>query len=225
MYNKCARINGNSQDALASAHIVPLAGQLLKSEDVSVRARTANVIGNLCRHGARLYAEIDRHEVIPILIDLCKDHDRSVRKFACFALGNAGFHSASLYPQLRNAIEPLVGLLGDEESKTRTNAAGALGNLVRNSDLLCQDLVQGGALQALLQVVDQAENVHPQSEVGGSPVRIALFSLGNMCSHVTCRQVLEQLGIREVIGKLRESQDEVVRKYVDRIYTKLQMRR
>jgi hypothetical protein len=43
-------------------------------------------------------------------------------------------------------VGPLVALLGDEEEKTRANAAGALGNLVRNSGALCGELVKVGAL-------------------------------------------------------------------------------
>ena len=41
-------------------------------------------------------------------------------------------------------MPPLVRLLGDEEDKTRANAAAALGNLVRNSAALCGDLVRAG---------------------------------------------------------------------------------
>lgn len=43
-----------------------------------------------------------------------------------------------------------MALLADEEDKTRANAAGALGNLVRNSDALCVDLLDAGALQVCL---------------------------------------------------------------------------
>ncbi len=50
----------------------------------------------------------------------------------------------SLYEALRPAVGPLVALLSDEEDKTRANAAGALGNLVRNSSQLCGELVQVG---------------------------------------------------------------------------------
>ena len=49
-----------------------------------------------------------------------------------------------MYPELRVAVPPLVRLLGDEEDKTRANAAAALGNLVRNSAALCGDLVRAG---------------------------------------------------------------------------------
>ena len=52
-----------------------------------------------------------------------------------------------LYEDLAAAIGPLVALLADEEDKTRANAAGALGNLVRNSGQLCGALLASGALQ------------------------------------------------------------------------------
>ena len=44
-------------------------------------------------------------------------------------------------------MPPLVALLRDEEDRTRANAAGALGNLVRNSGQLCGDITRAGALQ------------------------------------------------------------------------------
>lgn len=52
-----------------------------------------------------------------------------------------------LYEALAPAVGPLVVLLSDEEDKTRANAAGALGNLVRNSGQLCGQLLAAGALQ------------------------------------------------------------------------------
>ena len=39
------------------------------------------------------------------------------------------------------------------QEKTRANAAGALGNFVRNSDTLTKDLIKYGALQAMRDVV------------------------------------------------------------------------
>ena len=58
---------------------------------------------------------------------------------------HTGFHNASLYEALRPSISPLVALLrGEEEDKTRANAAGALGNLVRNSSQLCGELIKVG---------------------------------------------------------------------------------
>lgn len=72
-----------------------------------------------------------------------------------------GFHNASLYDALQPSISPLVGLLRDEEDKTRANAAGALGNLVRNSAALCGELVRAGALAALLATAAAPERAPP----------------------------------------------------------------
>lgn len=50
-------------------------------------------------------------------------------------------------------MKHLVDLLKDPEEKTRANSAGALGNFVRNSNALCKDLINNGALEHLLDVV------------------------------------------------------------------------
>lgn len=68
-------------------------------------------------------------------------------KHCASAYAPAGFHNASLYGALRPAVPPLVALLRDDEDRTRANAAGALGNLVRNSSMLCPDIMQAGALE------------------------------------------------------------------------------
>merc|ERR1719352_1364316 len=107
----------------------------------------------MCRHSGYFYERIARHGVLNSLIARCRDQDRTTRKFACFAIGNAGFHNDSLYEPLRVSVAPLVALLEDEEEKTRANAAGALGNLVRTSSLLCHELVVAGALEALLKTI------------------------------------------------------------------------
>lgn len=157
-----------------------------------------------------------------MLIDRCCDEDRTTRKFACFAIGNAGFHNESLYEPLRVAVAPLVALLDDAEEKTRANAAGALGNLVRNSSLLCGQLVEAKALEALLRTITMPEGTSGGGGgEGQSPLKIALFSLGNMCTHRDCRERLLQLNFREVVAELATSPDGVVQKYVARIQSKI----
>ena len=74
-------------------------------------------------------------------------------------LNRAGFHNGALYSALAPAVGPLVALLADEEDKTRANAAGALGNLVRNSGALCVTLLDAGALQVC------SEPVRPEDVV------------------------------------------------------------
>lgn len=141
----------------------------------------------------------------------------------------AGFHNASLYEALRPAIGPLVLLLQDPEEKTRANAAGALGNLVRNSNALCGDLVRAGALKALMDTACRPEPPRPTTAGGtpvagdgGSPVTIALFSLGNMCAHRECRDALLQLGVLDVIKQLSGNPDQMLQRYIQRMQTKLQ---
>jgi len=76
---------------------------------------------------------------------------------------------------LQPCIPFIVTLLADEEEKTRANAAGALGNFVRNSSKLCESLILHQALVTLLDVVEK--DLGP----GNSPKQIALFSIGNLC--------------------------------------------
>lgn len=65
-------------------------------------------------------------------------------------MGNSAFHSNALYPSLPYAISFLVSALSDSDDKTRANAAGGLGNLVRNGGEMSEALVQAGGPQALL---------------------------------------------------------------------------
>lgn len=219
-------------EALAVAGIILLLPPLLRHADAAVRARAANLLGNLCRHSSRFYGDLATHGIVPALIELCKDPDRSARKFACFAIGNAGFHNASLYPALRPAVAPLVALLRQgEEDRTRANAAGALGNLVRNGGALCSELVGAGALTALLEVVQRADPPATTStaapEANGS-LQIALFSLGNLCAHPECASALQAAGLEETVAALVAGPwgtDPVVHKYAGRVWQKLQQQR
>jgi hypothetical protein len=61
----------------------------------------------------------------------------------------------------------------EELEKTRSNAAGALGNLVRNADLLAPALTELGAVKALMAASDPADGMDSSSKV-------ALYSLGSL---------------------------------------------
>ena len=228
---------------------------LLWHTEGSVRAKVCNLLGNLCKHSDTFYTLLteslepyqyngggdelwlarncDRlnrgndHTLLAHLIIHCKDPDSNTRKFACFAVGNAAFHSARLYTELEKAIPFLVYVLeNDLEHKTRANAAGALGNLVRNSDELCVALVNAGAPNALLSAALRQGTSNQQ------PQRISLFSLGNFCVYSSCRESL--LNRSSVVGESHKSfenlmrqmkansNDPIVIKYIDRIFTKLQ---
>lgn len=51
----------------------------------------------------------------------------------------------------------------------------------------------------------------------GSPLKIALFSLGNMCAHPVCAEALLSLGAREPLIRLGRSPDSTIQRYVQRI--------
>ena len=164
-------------------------------------------------------SQVRGRTVIAHLVTRLRDDDPSARKFACFAVGNAAFHSDALYPELRGAIPALIdALCYDKMHKTRANAAGALGNLVRNSPMLCAALVKAGAHEALLRVAKVDGHTQPQ--------RIALFSLGNLCVYSTCRDSLlhklDNGGMMPMLETLeRETHDKTIIKYVQRIRSKL----
>ena len=56
----------------------------------------------------------------------------------------------------------------------------------------------------------------------GSPLKISLFSLGNMSAHAECAEVLLQLGIQQSLARFAGCSDATVQKYVQRILAKLQ---
>ncbi|CAM9176832.1 unnamed protein product [Laminaria digitata] len=130
-----------------------------------------------------------RRSVADHLVRLCADPDPSARKFACFAVGNAAFHNNSLYAHLAPAMEPLVAALDDPNDGVRANAAGAIGNLLRNGGSLSGDLARLGGVTALLKLATQ--------DPAASPRRIALFSLGTCCTFAPCREALALLTERE----------------------------
>eukprot|EP00898_Chlorokybus_atmophyticus_P002887 jgi/Chlat1/359/Chrsp10S00049 len=205
--SQLARASKDNYDALARSQPYQPIRQLLAHPDAGVRARACNLVGNMCRHTAQFYPALMSELLLP------------------------------LYDALRPAIPCLVALLSDGEEKTRANAAGALGNLVRNSGVLCKDLLHAGAVTALFELVADPRNASPPSkqEGGGaqqqqqqgdgggqSPLKIALFSLGNMCAHRECRDHLLGLGFRSVMARIALWPDPVTQKYVARIQHKLQ---
>ncbi|CAD8060806.1 unnamed protein product [Paramecium sonneborni] len=185
--------------------------QLIQSPDCNLRAKVCNLIGNLCRHSSFFYEHLLKYDLINLCIKCCSDPDKNTRKFACFALGNAGFHSDRLYEHLRPVIPQLVELLKDQEEKTRSNAAGALGNLVRNSNILIKDFIKHGALNQLLELVKSDQTT-----------RISLFSIGNLCQYPECKRKFEELQIRQIIElSLASTNDQQIQRYGKRVLIKL----
>ena len=68
-----------------------------------------------------------------------------------------------------------------ENEKMRSNAAGAIGNLVRNGLKLCNELIRIDIPQHMINMAIYETSISPQ--------RIALFSLGTMVMYSSCRYV------------------------------------
>jgi fused len=94
-------------------------------------------------------------------------------------VGNAAFHSAELYPLLSRSIEPLTVSLRDDDDKTRANAAGAIGNLIRNGGELSQLMADLRVVEMLIFMLVNDADITAQ--------RIALFSLGTMAVYPATR--------------------------------------
>ncbi|KAI5417581.1 hypothetical protein KIW84_042259 [Lathyrus oleraceus] len=168
------------------------------------------------------YSSPARYQIVSILVDRCSDPDKRTRKFACFAIGNAAYHNDVLYEELRRSIPHLANLLQKaEEDKTKANAASALSDLVRNSDRLCEDIVSKGAVQSLLKLISDyaasALNPSRNDSTNESPLKIALFSLAKMCAHPLCRQFIRSSPLFPVIGRLQQSPESSLAKYVGHI--------
>ncbi|TYI85609.1 hypothetical protein E1A91_D04G007900v1 [Gossypium mustelinum] len=221
-----ARMDKGFYEFINGALILDTLRDFLSHEDPNVRAKACNALGNMCRHSAYFYESLARHHIIGLLIDRCADPDRRTRKFACFAIGNAAYHNDMLYEELRRSIPQLAKLLvSAEEDKTKANAAGALSNLVRNSNKLCEEIISKGAIQALLKLVADcsavALNPSKKDAVNESPLKIALFSLGKMCAYPNCRQFLRSSELFPVIGRLRQSPESSIVKLAVAIVSKV----
>ncbi|KAG6961421.1 hypothetical protein JG687_00007703 [Phytophthora cactorum] len=158
------------------------------------------------------------NSVLSGMIRGLSDPDNYVRRFACFAIGNAAFHNGDLYDGLRPAIPLLVQNLHNDEDKTRSNAGGALGNLVRNSDELCEALCTHQAPWELFELA--------MTETSTASRRIVLFSLGNFCVYPECFNFLVEAE-PEFVEELEHLYDEVVadevsRRNIRRILSKIE---
>ncbi|XP_058074020.1 serine/threonine-protein kinase TIO [Magnolia sinica] len=221
-----ARMSKDFYEAIDKADLLEFLKDFLSHEDANVRAKACSAIGNMCRHSSYFYNLLARHHIISLLIDRCADPDKRTRKFACFAVGNAAYHNDMLYDELRRSIPQLTNLLlTGEEDKTKANAAGALSNLVRNSNRLCEDIISKGAVQALLKLVAECSMValspSRRDAVNESPLKIALFSLGKMCAHMPCRHFIRSSEFFPILTRLRQSPDATIANYATLITNKV----
>lgn len=228
--SQLSRISKDYYPTLIRLNLCSNLQELLCCSSANIRAKACNALGNMARHSDAFYEEIKRANLVLLLVPLCADGDSACRKFASFALGNLAFHSDLLYRDLAAALPQLLRLLRDEDEKTRANAAGAIGNLVRNSGELCSAMIREGMLQGLFDLVnsrrpiDTADRSAAAAFIADSSVKIALFSLGNLAVHGECRsELIGKLPTIDLCRALAAScpREEMIHKYSNRLLQKL----
>lgn len=126
---------------------------LLCHPECLVRARACSLVGNLLRHRQGFPQVLQGQTgLLESLLECLSDEDGHVRRSAIFAVGNAAYQAGSFTQALNKAVPCVVQLLGDPQTKTRCNAASALGNLGRQSVELGDLLIQNKAPDILLDV-------------------------------------------------------------------------
>ncbi|XP_054827636.1 serine/threonine-protein kinase 36 [Eublepharis macularius] len=189
--------------ARAGATYLPLLQQLLSGSNISpqplscllchqeqlVRARACSLVGNLLRHRQDFRQVLwDQVGLLECLLQRLLDEDEYVRCSASFAVGNAAYHAGPFMQSLSKAVPWIVRLLGDPVAKTRCNAAAALGNLSRQSEL-GNLLIQSRAPDLLLDMA-----CHDSQPAVQKASLIALRSIG------------QQPKIHQVLVSLRASE-------------------
>ncbi|XP_078429456.1 kinase family with ARM repeat domain-containing protein isoform X2 [Wolffia australiana] len=221
-----ARMSKDFYEAIHKTYLLELLRGFLTHDGADVRSKACSAIGNMCRYNSYFYSSLEKHNIIGLLIDRLADPDKRTRKFACFAIGNAAYYSDALYKDLSNCIPHLTRLLlASEEEKTKSNAAGALCNLVRNSGSLCSEIISQGAIQALLKLVNDysacAMDPSRVNTMKESPLRLVLFALNKMCEHALCRQYVRSSEFFPVIVQLTRSADSATATYASGISVKV----
>ncbi|XP_043942549.1 serine/threonine-protein kinase 36 [Protopterus annectens] len=164
----------------------------------SVRAKACGFIGNLLKHGSN-FSQIFLQQPGPLekLIECLADKDDGVRKSASFAVGNAAFHDSSLLKPLGPAIPWIAQLLSDPQTKTRCNAAAALGNLGAHSAEVSMPFIKAQVPHLLLNLACHDS----QSSVQEA----ALIALRTLSQQPKIHQVLMSLKASEKLSTLSQS--------------------
>ena len=223
-----ARSSAEHYPAIHAANFYDDLVKLLRHEDDNVRAKTCNVIGNLCRHSSYFYPHLaSTPHLLSTLVDSVGDAaSPPVRKWSAFALGNAVFHDASLANEVQRAIPALLNMLNvKEDEKAAANAAGVLANLLRHG-VSAPEMIREDAISTLVGLVyDIFTNPSTPTSIQFQCARSCVFSLGHLASlesgrtafHST-KGLLQRLQAAMTAKSAREAK---IQNYFQRILTRL----
>jgi HEAT repeat protein len=113
------------------AEAVETVASLATDDDPEVRKAVAYCFFELAwPDTGRLFQALPRHEVMTPLISLLGDDDEGVRRGAAWAFSSAAYGKIPVGRLLERAIEPLIGIIGGEDSpETKKHAIEAIGSI------------------------------------------------------------------------------------------------
>jgi hypothetical protein len=177
--------------------LLPALAAACSDPDPIVRKFAAFAVGNAAFHDGSLYGAL--RCAIPLLVTLIvrEGEDDKIKSNAagehtevprCLAIAVVACCPPSFASPL--SISPYVSI-SCERSPPHDQQTGALGNLCRNNGSLCPDLIDSGALDALLGLLATTTAATGNGtggskgllQAGPASVKITLFALGNMCVH------------------------------------------
>jgi fused-like protein len=200
-----ARISKDFLVPLSDSGALNIAEKALQSPIPQVRSKGLDFIGNICRY-VPLPGEY-RADFMSLLMCNLMDTDRMCQKLAALAIGNVLATSPEVGTTVMLRIDFVKMLLKSDDPKTVENAARLLGNLVRKSDKHVAELIQEGAVQALVNTLETC----PKLE-GRTILPIAAF-----CQYEEGTNHLKTIDAQELVAKYKDADDARVKRYANSV--------
>lgn len=122
---------------------------------------------------------------------------------------------------MRSGIRPLTALLkNSKDDRTQSNAAGALGNIIKNTTELNDELIEAQSIECLIQIISNYLKNENYEDLKLSAPWTSMFCLGNICADKTCRKMAIDQGLIELIVKSATSKDSALVKNAIRLVKK-----
>lgn len=139
--------------------IISFAKCALNSDFPAIRARAANLIGNLIK-----YEKIpSEHEesIVSLLMAQLTDDNLECRKFAAYAIGNELYHTDSIESYVYKNLQAIVDLLDISDNKTIEYGTYAISNFIRKNDTYVSDVIKCGALEKIISLIMERAELVP----------------------------------------------------------------
>lgn len=204
-----------------------------KDENLEIKEKICNLIGNLCKHSDHFLAIIQREKLLNLLCDCTENADSAnIRRFACYAIGNIAYQTTKSNDSsnggknridLQICIKPLSVRLVDDDYKTQENAAGAIGNLISTSTTngngahIIDTMIRHNVIGLLLRQIEANSHL--------SVIKNCLYSLSNMCYFRQCKQSMLRMRWRRTLKICLDkfgAKDEFVKKCAFKILRKME---